>query len=394
MLKHVSKFTEKKTVETIKNLAVSTPKIILITGYITDAGFSAITKYIEIKRIKKIIVGVYNANAQKVFEIIAQEHPKIELFVFRYYQSVLPKKYEPVLHAKIIAGFYRKNLKWAYTGSANITSFALNDKNIESGFCIATPNKQLDYLKNTIQNIENSDFLLNYKENRDLALAKEENFSLEPPNLLFNRLDNARLIILNEALGQLKTETIYIYCNLHPEFLGMLVGSKILIYFLKDNKLILTKIRVSGNVYSVPGGSVSFYIKNLNGEGFNSRKNYKQPNNADTFLLVEKFDIKSLTDNELKVFTELINEEPDMLNNTFSVEGNSFLNKIVVKYTKARFRNNDVNGLIKNGLLDLKSVETIPAETTTIQDISNKDEYNIFNMVFKMNRILRETKSQ
>jgi len=172
------------------------------------------------------------------------------------------------------------------------------------------------------------------------------------------------------------------------------VGSKILIYFLKDNKLILTKIRVSGNVYSVPGGSVSFYIKNLNGEGFNSRKNYKQPNNADTFLLVEKFDIKSLTDNELKVFTELINEEPDMLNNTFSVEGNSFLNKIVVKYTKARFRNNDVNGLIKNGLLDLKSVETIPAETTTIQDISNKDEYNIFNMVFKMNRILRETKSQ
>ena len=394
MLTHVSKFTDKNTVETIKNLAVSTPKIILITGYITDAGFSAITKYIEIKRIRKIIVGVYNANAQNVFEIIAQEHPKIELFVFRYYQSVLPKKYEPVLHAKIIAGFNRKNLKWAYTGSANITSFALNDKNIESGFCISTPNKQLDYLKNTIQNIENSDFLLNYKENRDLALAKEENFSLEPPKLLFNKIDNARLIILNEALGQLKTETIYIYCNLHPEFLGMLVGSKILIYFLKDNKLILTKIRVSGNVYSVPEGDVSFYIQNLNGEGFKSRKNYKQQNNADTFLLAEKFDIKSLQHDELKVLSELLKKEPEMANNTFSVVGNSLLEKIVFKYTKAKFLNKDVDGLIKNGLLDLKSVETIPAETTTIQDIANNKEHNIFNTVFKMNRILLETKSQ
>ena len=394
MLTHVSKFTDKNTVETIQKLAAKTPKIILITGYITTAGFRALTNEIEINKIKKIIVGVYNANAQNVFEIIAQEHPKIELFVFRYYQSVLPKKYEPVLHAKIIAGFYRKNLKWAYTGSANITSFALNDKNIESGFCIATPNKQLDYLKNTIQNIENSGFLLNYKENRDLALAKEENFSLEPPKLLFNKIDNARLIILNEALGQLKTETIYIYCNLHPKFLEMLVGSKILIYFLKDNKLILTKIRVSGNVYSVPEGDVSFYIKNLNGEGFKSKENYEQSNDADTFLLAEKFDIKSLKDNELKVLSELLKKEPEMLGNTFSVEGNSVLNKIVVKYTKARFRNNDVNGLIKNGLLDLKSVETIPAETTTIQDISNKDEYNIFNMVFNMNRILRETKSQ
>jgi hypothetical protein len=168
----------------------------------------------------------------------------------------------------------------------------------------------------------------------------------------------------------------------------MKVESKILIYFLRDNKLILTKIRVSGNVYSVPEGDVSFYIQNLNGEGFKSRKNYKQQNNADTFILAEKFDIKSLPLYELKVLSELLKKESEMSNNTFSVVGNSLLEKIVFKYTKAKFLNKDVDGLINNGLLDLKSVETIPAETITIQDIANNKEHNIFNTVFKMNRIL------
>jgi hypothetical protein len=388
MLTHVSKFTDKNTVETIQKLAAKTPNIILITGYITTPGFRVLTDEIEIKKIKKIIVGVYNANAQIVFEKIAQEHPKIELFVFRYYQSDQPKRYEPMLHAKIIGGFNRNNLKWAYSGSANITSFALEDKNIESGFCISEPNKQLEHLNNTIKEILNSEFLINYKENRGLALAKEDTFILEPPKLFFNKINDARLIILNEKLKNKKTEIINIYCNTHPEFLEMKVESKILIYFLKDNKLILTKIRVSGNVYSVPEGDVSFYIQNLNGEGFKSRKNYKQQNNADTFLLAEKFDIKSLQKKELKVLSELLKKESEMSNNTFSVVGNSLLEKIVFKYTKAKFLNKDVDGLINNGLLDLKSVETIPAETITIQDIANNKEHNIFNTVFKMNRIL------
>jgi hypothetical protein len=117
--------------------------IVIITGFLTKKGFEELTSCIDQQKIKKIVVGVYTSSAQKAFEFISKnpKYSHIKLYIFNnrildpknsYSEDENSIKFSPILHAKIIAG-YDKEIVWAYTGSANLTDFAFNDKNIESG---------------------------------------------------------------------------------------------------------------------------------------------------------------------------------------------------------------------------------------------------------------------
>ena len=158
MLKHVSFFTKEKVLGTIKKYSEETNQVIIISGYITPGGFDIIKNEIKTENIKRIIVGAFTEKAKIIFDEIEEQYPHIELFVYTFVQKeskISNYYFSPILHAKIIAGYKSRKIRWAYTGSANITSFALNDKNIESGVFIKEKNKELDFINETIKKISN-----------------------------------------------------------------------------------------------------------------------------------------------------------------------------------------------------------------------------------------------
>ena len=87
MNKYATNFTDKNT-DQLKNIiskaSEDSRSIVIVTGFITKKGFEELEKSLEnnIKKVKKIIVGVYTETAKQAYDYISIKYPKIKLYVF------------------------------------------------------------------------------------------------------------------------------------------------------------------------------------------------------------------------------------------------------------------------------------------------------------------------
>jgi hypothetical protein len=390
MLKHVSKFTKINVLDTIKKYSEETSQVVLITGFITPDGFEIIKNKIKIENIKRIIVGVFTEKAEKIFSQIEEEHPHIELFVFSFVQKENKNSnyyFTPILHAKIIAGYKSRKISWAYTGSANITSFALKDENIESGVFIKEKNKELEVINETIKKISNKKNLIDYKLNKNIVLTPEEKFKIKPGYLPTSTIQETVLIILDEALDDRIHQGIYIYCNLNVELLSLNTSNKILFYFIKDKKLILNKVRLVGDVFSTPDIPISFYIENLDNTGYKTRQVYISPNNADCFITLENIKLDSSTEKAIKNLANLLNTDTSILSKGHvELKDHSFLKKIIFEQKPSKIKLESENYLKSHDIVDLSKLEIEQGEIITLNDLFHSNDKILFNKLFSLER--------
>lgn len=390
MLKHVSKYTKEKSLDTIEKYSAETNQVVLISGYITPEGFEIIKKRINVEKIKRIIVGVLNEKAEKLFSELEENYPHIELFSFSFVQKESKNSnyyFSPILHAKIIAGYKSRKIRWAYTGSANITSFALKDENIESGVFIKEKNKELDIINETIKKISNKNNLIDYKLNKNIVLIPDEKFKIKLSNISTTSVKETILILLDEALGERTHQGIYIYCNLIPELLLHNTSNKILFYFLRDRKLILNKVRLVGDVFSTPDIPISFYIENLDNSNFKIREEYISPNNADCFITVENIKTDSSTEKAIKNLDKLLKTDTSILAKGHVIlKDDSFLKKIIFEQKASKIKLESENYLKANNIVDLSKIEIEHGEIITLNDLFIRNDKTIFNKVFSLDR--------
>jgi len=397
MLKHVSFFTKEKVLGTIKKYSEETNQVIIISGYITPDGFDIIKNEIKTENIKRIIVGAFTEKAKIIFDEIEEQYPHIELFVYTFVQKeskISNYYFSPILHAKIIAGYKSRKIRWAYTGSANITSFALNDKNIESGVFIKEKNKELDFINETIKKISNKKNLINYKLNKNIILTPEERFKIKLANSQTTSIKETFLIVLDESLGERIHTGIYIYCNLNKELLTLNTSNNILFYFIKDRKLILNKVRLVGDVFSRPDIPISFYLESLNNDGFKIRQDYISPNDADCFITLENIKIDSSTEKAIENLNKLLKSDATKLTNSYvELKDHSFLKKIIFEQKPSKIKLESESYLETHDIVDLSKIEIEDGETITLNDLLNRNDKTIFNNVFSLERrIIKDNK--
>jgi hypothetical protein len=236
MIKHISTLTKEHILDTIQEFSRDNDKIIIISGFITLAGFQRIEKAIDPQKIDRIIVGVFTKGANRAFEYIAEEYPKIRLFIYKFLTKegdVENPSFTPILHAKIIAGYKSRLLRWAYTGSANITDYALNNSNIESGIFLKHKNKELDEINKTIRKINNlKTNLIDFKKSEGLFFIPEEKFIHQVKAFKTVKVPNTYLVVINEELTDQNHDFIGIYCNDKDILARLRINDSILFYFL------------------------------------------------------------------------------------------------------------------------------------------------------------------
>ena len=394
MIKHVSSFTEEKILETIQDYANDTNQITVISGFITLAGFKRIISEINPKKIKRIIVGVFTEKAKAAFQYIEKEYPKIELYIYKYlgHEDHQSKSFfTPILHAKIIAGFSLKKIRWAYTGSANITDYALNDDNIESGIFIKEKNDELEKVNETIKKINKKDRLIDYKLNKGIFFTPDEKFIYDIEGVATFRIPNTYLIVVNEALGERNHHLTGVYCNEKRELLKLRNDDKILFYYIKDSKLILNRVRVIGDKVYFPQNDISFYLENINNVGFIIKDNYDDSGKPDVFIIVENITLDENTDKLIEKINKLVNQKSDnLLTEHIALHRNQFFDRIIYKETKSTLKSTSLDYLKNNKIIDITKLETEKGEITTLKDLYDKRDPIVFNHHFSLNRIKNE----
>jgi hypothetical protein len=394
MIKHVSSFTEEKILETIQDYANDTNQIIVISGFITLAGFKRIISETNHKKIKRIIVGVFTEKAKEAFQYIEKEYPKIELYIYKYLgHEDHPTKsfFTPILHAKIIAGFSFKKIRWAYTGSANITDYALNDDNIESGIFIKEKNEELEKVNETINKINKKDRLIDYKQNRDIFFTPDEKFVHHIERVATFSIPNTSLIIVNDYLGERNHQFIGIYCNKNRDLLDLRNDEKILFYFIGDMKLILNRVRIVGDKVYFPQNDISFYLENINNQKFKIKEDYDDSGKPDVFIIVENITLDENTDKLIEKINKLINQKSDnLLTEHIALHRNKFFDRIIYKETKSTLKSTSLDYLKNNKIIDITKLEIEKGKITTLKNLYDIGDPIVFNHHFSLYRIKNE----
>ena len=401
MIKHVSSLTNERILETVINYSNDTNQIIIISGYITLAGFKSIESEINPLKIKRIIVGVFTEKANEDFKYIDEKYPEIELYIYKFlsHEDHQAKSYfTPILHAKIIAGYKSKKLRWAYTGSANITDFALNDENIESGIFIKEKNKELEKINETIKKINTKNTLIDYKTNKDIFFTPDEKYVYDIEGRPTFKIPNTYIIIINEPLGERDHQFIGIYCNQKDELLRLRNDDKFLFYFRKDRKLILNRVLNIGEKVYFPQDYISFYVENINNRRFKTKDIYDDSGSPDVFIIVENIKQDENTSKLLEKIGDLLNRKSDsLLKHHIQIEEEIFLDKIIVKETKSTLKSESLKYLENNKIIDITKLEIEKGDVITLKDLLEmetikleKEHTNLYNKHFPLNKIKRD----
>lgn len=155
--------------QTLKENLKSKSKIKIVSGFLTKSGLKSISGFrkeeIEgfLQKLEYIVVGRLTKKTNDVFENLFENFPQHKN---KFYVNLgLGKKEQkrniithflPMIHSKIIAIDYDKADNMFYIGSANVTKFALEDNNAESGILLSGLNDKerkhisayMDFLKN------------------------------------------------------------------------------------------------------------------------------------------------------------------------------------------------------------------------------------------------------
>jgi hypothetical protein len=394
MLKHISSLTKEKILETIQDYSNNTNQIILISGYITLAGIKRIESEINLEKIKRIIVGVFTQNAKEAFQYLEDVYPEIELYIYKFlnHDDIQTKSFfTPILHAKIIAGYKSKKIQWAYTGSANITDFALNDENIESGMFIKEKNKELEKINETIKKINNKNTLVDYKLNKSIFFTPDEKYVHDIEGTPTFSIPNTYLIIIDDALSEREHQFIGIYCNQKEELLKLRIDDKLLFFFRNDRKLILNRVLNVGKKVYFPLDYISFYIENNKNQNFKIKDNYDNSNNPDVFITVENIDSNENTIKLIKKLGVLLNQNSEsLINHHIELKKDTFLEKIIIKETPSRLKSESLKYLKNNQIVDITKLEIEKGDITTLKDLFDKVDTTIFNKHFPLNKIRKD----
>jgi hypothetical protein len=394
MIKHISSVTEEKILDTFEAYSENSSQVLLISGFITIKGFKTIINNIKAEKIKRIIVGVFTENAKEAFEYIEENHPKIELYIYKFlgHEDYNSKSFfSPILHAKIIAGYKNKKIQWAYTGSANITEFALiADKNIESGVFIKEKNKELECINETIKKINSKNSLIDYKLNKEIFFVPDERFIYKIDDIQTESIANTYLIVINEELQYLDHNLIGIYFNKINHSLNR--NDKILLYFLKNRKLILNKVQIVGNIFSEPENPVNFYIENLDNQGFITKETYLSETKADTFITVEKIDSNSSTEKLMEKLDKLFETAAiKLMSDSLELKNHAFLDKVIYKQHPSKFKSDSINYLKNNKMIDISKLEIEKGQIITLNDLHQQRDNKLFNEIFSLTKkIIKE----
>lgn len=155
--------------QSIKEYLKPNSKIKIVSGFLTKSGLKSIAgsrkEEIEcfLQKLEYIVVGRLTKSTNDVFENLFENFPQHRNKL--HINLGLGKKDEkrkiithfiPMIHSKIIAIDYDKPDNLFYIGSANVTKFALEDHNAESGILLSGLNDKerkhisayMDFLKN------------------------------------------------------------------------------------------------------------------------------------------------------------------------------------------------------------------------------------------------------
>ncbi len=366
--------------------------IVIVTGFLTKKGFAELIKSVDeknIKKIKKIVVGVYTSSAQKAYEYITKDskysHIKLYIFNNRTLETEPTDKnnikFSPILHAKIIAG-YDKEIVWAYTGSANLTDFAFNDKNIESGVFLNKSNllkpidariKKIFSKKNILEfkNLDNS-LVCNPTDSDpdiyEISTNFEKNYTL---------LKRTYIVFVKSPLNNRRTNIIGLYSKdfvALPENIFSL-NTKIILVFT-DNVIEPTIVKgpAGERDYLKDPIDIDFYIHKkteLNESGFIIEDSYSPNSDNKKFVILEDKNNSDTIVEYSEIITHLNNlfkidfSQKSILNTQHLSIGNSDYKKEIiieeekkaVKFDPKKLKDNVFN------LNDLK-FETIKKEIT------------------------------
>jgi hypothetical protein len=390
MIEYVSKYTEEKILEKIVYLSKNSDELIFISAFITLKGFKSIEEKIDTSKINRIIIGVFTSSAYETFNYINENYPKIALFVFKYNSSTKILNefiYNPILHAKIYAGYNSNIIEWAYTGSANVTDFALTEKNIESGIFLNKPEKELEKIYDSIEQIKNSENLLDFKK-KEIPIV-HVNYSIEPKKNILSKkkrplnnylnINNVILIIVNDNLKDNHLHNIIgLYSSKIDKLNQLKLDDFVLFYFYENNKLILNKIRTVSSLDIFPLNDIAFYIQNINNQTFKRAEHYNNHFKADTFIVVEKIELNKKAEKILDKLETLLEQKSDaLINSHIKLENDSILKRIYID--KNKFGLTETKDFKENFEMNIFHIN--------LKQLLNQNENTFFNSHFKLNMI-------
>lgn len=408
MNKYATNFTDKNT-DQLKNIiskaSEDSRSIVIVTGFITKKGFEEFEKSLEnnIKKVKKIMVGVYTETAKQAYDYISIKYPKIKLYVFK--NTILNKdnlnkiKFRPILHAKIIAGYNGNNIAWAYTGSANLTDFAFNDKNIESGIWLNN-NKMLDSIESRIKKIFTKNNRIEYKDySTQITFQPTKDPDIyEIPNEMEKEYGDIRktyYLKIKSKLNGRNSNKIGLYSKyldgLKENF--NVLFSKIILEF-EDSLLIATIITTPGGVNEVfPNNEIDFYInRKLNqtsDNGFFIEDLYNPSPENKFFIILDRITEETsvhFSSKDLEILGRILHVEIDikkLSNQNISIGNENYKNLIIVSSEKQKVKVDDSK--ILDGVFDISKIELIKGSEETLNQLSNNDFR--FNNPIRLNKI-------
>ncbi|MCX6293947.1 MAG: NgoFVII family restriction endonuclease, partial [Sphingobacteriales bacterium] len=375
------------------------------TGFITRKGFEELEETLQdnIKKVKKIIVGVYTESAKQAYDYISLNHPKIKIYVFK--DTALCKdnqskiKFRPILHAKIIAGYDGNNIVWAYTGSANLTDFALNDKNIESGIWLNN-NKILESIDYRIKKIMIKKNILEYKDYKTQITFQPTTDPdiYEIPNEKekdYYDLRKTYYIKVKSKLNNRNPNKIGLYSKyldgLKENFNGLF--SKVILEF-EDNLLVATIITTPGGVNELfPNNDIEFYINRKLNEttenGFFIEDVYNPSIENKFFIILDKITQETsnhFSNSDLDILGQILHTEMTTMKlseENISIEKSKYKDSIIVHSEKQKIKVDDRQ--IQDGLFDISKIELISGSEVTLTQL-NYNDYR-FNNPIRLNKI-------
>ena len=143
----------KKEIETVD-------KFKIITGYTTESGLTQLIEKIGMEefedKIEYFLVGALTKDCADAFDLWNKSFTRRDIFwmgnkIVGNFDNDGIARGKPMIHAKLIVGIKDQLVKWAYVGSANVTDYALVDKNTEGNLFLHsddTPKKVLDDILN------------------------------------------------------------------------------------------------------------------------------------------------------------------------------------------------------------------------------------------------------
>jgi hypothetical protein len=411
MNKYASNFTDKNT-DKLRNLISKAgdecKSIVIVTGFITRKGFQELEGTLQdnIKKVKKIVVGVYTESAKQAYDYISLKHPKIKIFVFKNNalsnDNQIKIKFRPILHAKIIAGYGGGNIVWAYTGSANLTDFALNDKNIESGMWL-NKNKLLASIDYRINKIMTKKNIIEYKDYKTQITFQP---TIDPdiyeiPNEKekdYYDMKKTYYLKVKSKLNNRNPNKIGLYSKyldgLKENFNGLF--SKVILEF-EDNLLIATIITTPGGVNEVfPNNEIDFYIKRklneISDNGFFIEDVYNPSIENKFFIILDRITDETsshFSQSDLDILGRILHTEittKKLSKENISVDHSNYKDSIIVNSEKQKIKVDDRQ--IQDGLFDISKIELIAGSEETLNQL-NFTDYR-FNNPIRLNKIKTE----